>query len=53
MHAKLWSENLQERDPSKDLGIDGSMLMDLRERGWGDVDWIHLTQYRGTSGRLL
>jgi hypothetical protein len=34
MHTKFRSENLKERD------------LDIRERGWVDVDWIHLAQDR-------
>jgi hypothetical protein len=31
----------------KDQGIDGRMgLNDLREIGWGSVEWIHLAQGR-------
>jgi hypothetical protein len=32
----------------EDQGIDGRMgiRMDLREIGWGSVDWIHLAQDR-------
>jgi len=31
------------RRPQEDLNLD-DIKMDLREIGWEDVDWIHLTQ---------
>jgi hypothetical protein len=31
---------------------EGNIKMDLREIGWGVMNWIHLTQ-DWTSGRLL
>jgi hypothetical protein len=44
----FWWESLKERDHLKDLGIDGRMgvRMDLREIGWGVVEWIHIAQGR-------
>jgi hypothetical protein len=33
------------RDQLEDQGIDG-IRMDLRETGWGSVDWIQLAQDR-------
>jgi hypothetical protein len=49
MHTKFWSEILNGRDFSEDLGIDGRMAlhrMDLREISWEGMDWIHLIQDR-------
>jgi hypothetical protein len=30
-----------------------NIKMDLREVGWGGMDWINLAQDRGTGGELL
>jgi hypothetical protein len=35
----------KERDHLEDQGVDG-IRMDLREIGWGSVDWIQLAQDR-------
>jgi hypothetical protein len=47
MHKMLafWLENLKERGHLEDVIVDGK-VMDLRETGWEDVDWIHLAQER-------
>jgi hypothetical protein len=42
-------ENLRGRDHSKDIGVrklKDNIRMDLRERVWGVVDWMHLVQNR-------
>jgi alpha-glucosidase (family GH31 glycosyl hydrolase) len=41
----FWWESLKEKDHLEDQGIDGIKL-DLREIGWGGVEWIHLAQDR-------
>jgi hypothetical protein len=46
MHTKLWSESLKGREHSKDLGIEGNIILALRETGWKGVDWMHLPQDR-------
>jgi hypothetical protein len=46
MHTKFWSESLERRDYSEDLGIDVKIIMDTGERRWESVDWIHLAQDR-------
>jgi hypothetical protein len=38
-------KKLKGRDHLEDLGVDGRM--DLREKGWEVIDWIHLAQDRG------
>jgi hypothetical protein len=44
----FWWERPKERDHSEDQGIDGDGIrMDLREIGWGSVEWIQLAQDRG------
>jgi hypothetical protein len=44
MHIKLCSENQKGRDHFEGLGVDGeSNKIGLGERGWKDVDWIHLS----------
>jgi alpha-glucosidase (family GH31 glycosyl hydrolase) len=42
----FWWESPKEKDHLKDQGVDGSK-MDVREIGWGTVEWIHLAQDRG------
>jgi hypothetical protein len=44
-NTKVWLENLNRRDHLEDLDVE-DIRTDLRERGWGGVDWIHLAQYR-------
>jgi len=29
MHAKLWSENFNERDQSEDIGVDANITLEL------------------------
>jgi len=49
----FWLENLQERkEHLEDLGLDGN-IMDLREIGWEDVDWILVAQDRDQSRELV
>jgi hypothetical protein len=36
---------VREGDHSEDPGVDGK-IMDLREMGWGDVDWMDLAEGR-------
>jgi hypothetical protein len=42
MNAKFLSENLKGRDHSEDLRRiwEDNIRMDVREIGWGDVDWM-------------
>jgi len=45
MLTKFWSENLRGRDHLEHLSTDcRSVRMDLRERGWEDMDYISLAQ---------
>jgi hypothetical protein len=32
---------------------EGNIKLDLREIGWGGIDWIHLTQYRDQWRALM
>jgi hypothetical protein len=49
----FWLDNLQERkEHLEDLGLDGN-IMDLREIGWEDVDWILVAQDRDQSRELV
>jgi alpha-glucosidase (family GH31 glycosyl hydrolase) len=41
----FWWESPKEKDHLEQQGVDG-IKMDLREIGWGVVDWIHLAQDR-------
>jgi hypothetical protein len=45
MCTRLLWENQKERYHMGDQGADG-IRMDLREIGWGSVDWIQLAQDR-------
>jgi hypothetical protein len=54
MCAKFWSEKLQGRDHSEDLGTDGRIILEwiLEKQGvkvWNEFIWLGM----GTSGRLL
>jgi hypothetical protein len=42
------SENLNERDHSKDKDVDGRIILEwiLGKVGWEDVDWMHLAEDR-------
>jgi hypothetical protein len=44
MHKICWLENLKGRYHWEGTGVDGENIirMDLREIGWGSVDWMHL-----------
>jgi hypothetical protein len=37
---------VNERDHSEVLEIGGYIIIDFREVGWKDVDWMHLSQDR-------
>jgi hypothetical protein len=51
----IWLENLKGIDNFEELGKDGRIISDwiLRETGWADVDWIHLTQERDQWQTLM
>jgi hypothetical protein len=40
MHIIFWLENLKGGDHSKDLGVDGRIILER----WEGVDWIYLVQ---------
>jgi hypothetical protein len=45
--ASLWTEYLKRKDHSEELCVEeDEVRMDLREIGWGGLDWIHLAQDR-------
>jgi hypothetical protein len=46
--TSFWWESQKERDHFVDQGVDGRMgvRMDLREIGWGSIEWIQLAQDR-------
>jgi hypothetical protein len=44
--TRFWYESPKERDHLEDLGVDGTMGSDIRENGWGGVEWIQLAQDR-------
>jgi hypothetical protein len=48
-------ESLKGRYHSQDLGVDGgiNIKMNLREVGYGDVDWIHLAEDRDLWRALM
>jgi hypothetical protein len=41
----FWLESLKERDESKDLGVNGLIILKSVLKKWG-VDWIYLAQDR-------
>jgi hypothetical protein len=54
MHTTFWSENLNGRDHSEDLGVDRKIILEwiLGEEGWGmwtGCIWLRI----GASGELL
>jgi len=48
VHTIFWLENLKGRHHLEDPGLDRKIILewilDLREIGQEDVDWMHLTQ---------
>jgi hypothetical protein len=49
MHIGYWWESQKERDHQEDQDVGGwvdNIKMDLREIGWGGMDWIDLAQDR-------
>jgi len=43
--TRFWTENLQARDHSQDLSVDGSNIgIDLGRTGCEEVDWFHLAK---------
>jgi len=40
MYTKLWSENLNGRDHSENLGIDGKIIRERTSGKWGEKLWI-------------
>ena len=53
VHTAFWCINLKERDHRGNLGVDGNIKMDLREIGYGGVEWIDLAQDRDRKPALL
>jgi hypothetical protein len=55
MCTRFWWESPKERDHSEDRVVDGGdgHRMDLRETGWGSVEWIQLAQDRDRWRALL
>jgi hypothetical protein len=47
MDPEFSSENLKGRGHLENVSSDRSIyLMDIKEIGWEDGDWIHLAQHR-------
>jgi hypothetical protein len=47
MHIGYWSESQKERDHYEDQDVGRWVIkVDLREIGWGGMDWIDLAQDR-------
>ena len=46
MHTGFWLGNLMEIDHLEDLRrrLENNIKMDLREVGWGGMDWIALAE---------
>jgi hypothetical protein len=59
MHIKFWSEILKVRDHSLSHGRrwGDNIRMDVRETGWGILDWLHPTQdrdkWRALAGKIM
>jgi hypothetical protein len=54
MRAEFWLESLKVRHHSKDLGVDGRIMIKwmLGKIGWEDANWIHLVK-GGAQWRAL
>jgi hypothetical protein len=53
VHTDLWWGNLRERDPSKDLDVDGRITLKFIFKKW-DWGWSELVwRSVGTGGKLL
>jgi hypothetical protein len=51
MHVQFWSENLDGRDYSEDLGVDGKVILQRVLRKYGRNVWTGFTWLKiGTSG---
>jgi ribosomal protein S4E len=46
MHTGFWWGRPEGKIHLKDLGVDGRVLMNPQEVGWGLMDWIDLTKDR-------
>jgi hypothetical protein len=50
MQLGFWWESQKERDHLEDLDVAGCIMdnirKDLRETGWGGMDWINLAEDR-------
>jgi hypothetical protein len=38
----FWLEIQKEKDQWKDLDLEVSIDMNLKDIGWGGIDWVHL-----------
>jgi hypothetical protein len=46
--------NLKKRDRLEDLGVGGKVtFINVRETGWDEFDWVHLTRANGKWRALL
>jgi len=48
MYTIFWLEDLEGKDHSEDVGIDGEIILEwiLEKWGWKSVDWRSLAQDR-------
>jgi hypothetical protein len=53
MHAKFWSENLNGKDHSEDLGVDGNILKWILGRQGGKIGSGFIWFRTETSGGVL
>jgi primosomal replication protein N len=54
MHTTYWLQNLKGRTHLEDSGTDRRVILkiDIKVKGFQDVEWIHLSQKQGTVPSL-
>jgi hypothetical protein len=54
VHAGFWWGDLRESDHLEDLGVNGTIVLNLILKDWdGDMDWIDLAQDRDRRRALV
>jgi hypothetical protein len=52
-YTKFQPENLEGRHHSRDLNVDGMIMLKSQRKRREDVDWVHLAQDVEPNGRLF